>query len=184
MQQPKALYFWKMWFQLWLGSCCHIKPFLILIEKWSVTPFCKVVFKKNFPLCLRISFSCYQAQELPSLLFSSSAPLSPAPQLHKYHFPLPAPPCFHCASIHGSHFLWWSHYLPSEAPHFTNSQAQNDLKVKVKSLSRVRLLATPGTAAHQAPTFMGFTRQEYWSGVQAPQKTVFHKGNILVEKTI
>ena len=39
-------------------------------------------------------------------------------------------------------------------------------KVKVKSLSRVRLLATPGTAAyHQAPPSMGFSRQEYWSGV-------------------
>ena len=38
-------------------------------------------------------------------------------------------------------------------------------KVKVKSLSRVQLLATPGTAAHQAPPSMGFSRQEYWSGV-------------------
>ena len=38
-------------------------------------------------------------------------------------------------------------------------------KVKVKSLSRVRLLATPWTAAHQAPPSMGFSRQEYWSGV-------------------
>ena len=37
-------------------------------------------------------------------------------------------------------------------------------KVKVKSLSRVRLLATPWTAAHQAPPSMGFFRQEYWSG--------------------
>ena len=38
-------------------------------------------------------------------------------------------------------------------------------KVKVKSLSRVQLLATPWTAAHQAPPSMGFSRQEYWSGV-------------------
>ena len=37
-------------------------------------------------------------------------------------------------------------------------------KVKVKSLSRVWLLATPWTAAHQAPPSMGFSRQEYWSG--------------------
>ena len=36
-------------------------------------------------------------------------------------------------------------------------------KVKVKSLSRVRLLATPRTAAHQAPLSTGFARQEYWS---------------------
>ena len=37
-------------------------------------------------------------------------------------------------------------------------------KVKVKSLSRVQLLATPWTAAWQAPLSMGFSRQEYWSG--------------------
>ena len=41
-------------------------------------------------------------------------------------------------------------------------------KVKVKSLSHVRLLATPWTAAHQAPPPMGFSRQEYWSGVPLP----------------
>ena len=41
-------------------------------------------------------------------------------------------------------------------------------KVKVKSLSRVRLFATPWTAAHQAPRSMGFSRQEYWSGVPLP----------------
>ena len=38
-------------------------------------------------------------------------------------------------------------------------------KVKVKSLSHVWLLATPWTAAYQAPPSMGFSRQEYWSGV-------------------
>ena len=41
-------------------------------------------------------------------------------------------------------------------------------KVKVKSLSHVRLLATPWTAAYQAPPSMGFPRQEYWSGVPLP----------------
>ena len=41
-------------------------------------------------------------------------------------------------------------------------------KVKVKSLSRARLVATPWTAAHQAPPSMGFSRQEYWSGVPLP----------------
>ena len=35
----------------------------------------------------------------------------------------------------------------------------------MKSLSRPRLLATPRTAAYQAPPSMGFSRQEYWSGV-------------------
>ena len=41
-------------------------------------------------------------------------------------------------------------------------------KVKVKSLSRDRLLVTPRTAAHQAPPPMGFSRQEFWSGVPSP----------------
>ena len=42
------------------------------------------------------------------------------------------------------------------------------LKVKVKSLSSVGLFATPWTAAYQAPPSMGFSRQEYWSGVPLP----------------
>ena len=40
--------------------------------------------------------------------------------------------------------------------------------MKVKLLSRVQLLATPWTAAYQAPPSMGFSRQEYWSGVPLP----------------
>ena len=39
------------------------------------------------------------------------------------------------------------------------------MKVKVKSLSRVRLSATPWTVAYQASPSMGFSRQEYWSGL-------------------
>ena len=41
-------------------------------------------------------------------------------------------------------------------------------KVKGKSLGRVWLLATPRTASYQAPLPMGFSRQEYWSGVPLP----------------
>ena len=41
-------------------------------------------------------------------------------------------------------------------------------KGKVKSLSRVRLFATPWTAAYQTPPSTGFSRQEYWSGVPLP----------------
>ena len=36
---------------------------------------------------------------------------------------------------------------------------------EVKSLSRVQLFVTPGTVAYQAPLSMGFSRQEYWSGL-------------------
>ena len=41
-------------------------------------------------------------------------------------------------------------------------------KVNVKSLSCVQLVATPWTAAHQASPSVGFSRQEYWSGVPLP----------------
>ena len=41
-------------------------------------------------------------------------------------------------------------------------------KVKVKSLSQVLPLVTPWTAAYQAPPSMGFSRQEYWSGLPLP----------------
>ena len=50
-------------------------------------------------------------------------------------------------------------------------------KVKVKSLSRVQLLATPWTVAHQAPPSMGFSRQEYWSGVSLPSPVLINGYN-------
>ena len=49
------------------------------------------------------------------------------------------------------------------------------VKVKVKSLSRVQLLATPWTAAHQAPPSMGFSRQEYWSGAPLPSLIILYR---------
>ena len=56
--------------------------------------------------------------------------------------------------------------------------------VKVKSLSLVRLLATPRTAAHQAPPSMGFSRQEYWSGVPWGHKnTILRTSNIIKRNT-
>ena len=42
------------------------------------------------------------------------------------------------------------------------------MKVKVKSFSRILLLVTPSTTAHQAPPSMGYSKQEYWSGVPLP----------------
>ena len=69
---------------------------------------------------------------------------------------------------------------PTRLPHPWDSPYKNtgvgchfllqcmQVKVKVTSLSRVRLLATPWTAAYQAPPSMGFSRQEYWSGVPLP----------------
>ena len=45
-------------------------------------------------------------------------------------------------------------------------------EVKVKSLSRAWLLATPGTTAYQAPPSMRFSRQEYWSGMPLPSPNI------------
>ena len=54
-------------------------------------------------------------------------------------------------------------------------------KVKGKSLSRVWLLATPWTAAYQAPPSMGFSRQEYWSGVLLPSpNSILKEMSILI----
>ena len=55
----------------------------------------------------------------------------------------------------------------------------HESEVKVKSLSHVRPSATLRTAAFQAPPSMGFSRQEYWSGVPLPSPH-FMKGLILI----
>ena len=60
---------------------------------------------------------------------------------------------------------------PTESPYPTHHQSLNlerKKEKKVKSLSRVRLFVTPWTVAYQAPPSMGFSRQEYWSGLPFP----------------
>ena len=67
---------------------------------------------------------------------------------------------------------------PTRLPHPWDSPGKNTgggchfllqcMKVKVKSFSRVWLIVTPWTAAYQAPPSMGFSRQEYWSGLSLP----------------
>ena len=54
-------------------------------------------------------------------------------------------------------------------------------KVKVKSLSHVWLLATPWTTAYQAPLSMGFSRQEYWSGVPLPSPLMLPTASLLLK---
>ena len=51
------------------------------------------------------------------------------------------------------------------------------LKVKVKSLSHLRLFTTPWTAAYQAPPSMGFSKQEYWSRVPLPSPKKLYSCN-------
>ena len=68
------------------------------------------------------------------------------------------------SSVHG---IFQARVLGWVAISFSNAWKQN---VKVKSLSRVWLCATPWTGAYQVPPSMGFSRQEYWSRVPVPFK--------------
>ena len=52
--------------------------------------------------------------------------------------------------------------------YFSKREVKNSLKVKLSSLSRVQLFATPWAVAYQAPPTMGFSRQEYLSGLPFP----------------
>ena len=82
--------------------------------------------------------------------------------------------------------VWPHRWQPTKLPRPWDSPGKNTgvgchfllqcMKVKVKSLSRIRLLATPWTAAHQAPPSMGFSRQEYWSGVPLPSPSYMASG--------
>ena len=77
-----------------------------------------------------------------------------------------------------SNSVWPHRWQPTRLPRPWDSPGKNTgvschfllqcMKVKVKSPSHARLLATPWTAAYQSPPSMGFSRQEYWSGVPSP----------------
>ena len=69
-----------------------------------------------------------------------------------------------CLIRNGVIWRWWPWKLTASSP---LQQATNRLLL-LSHFSRVRLLATPWTAAYQAPPSMGFSRQEYWSGVPLP----------------
>ena len=79
--------------------------------------------------------------------------------------PIDSPPVSHIPGILQARTLEWV------AISFSNAWKW---KVKVKLLSRIRLLATPWTSAYQAPPSMGFSRQEYWSGVPLPSPIEKH----------
>ena len=49
--------------------------------------------------------------------------------------------------------------------HINRKKIFKKQRVCVQSLNQVKLFAMPWTMAHQAPLFMGFSRQEYWSGI-------------------
>ena len=82
------------------------------------------------------------------------------------------------SSVHGTlqeRILEWVAMLsfkgssqPRDQIHICYVSCIGEKKVKVKSLSRVRLFVTPWTVTYQAPRSMGFSRQEYWSWLPFP----------------
>ena len=72
--------------------------------------------------------------------------------------------------------------LQARTPEWAAISLSNEWKwkVEVKSLSRVRPSATPWTAALQAPPSMGFSRQEYWSGVPLPSPFSNHRNSFFL----
>ena len=122
---------------LWKPVIASLLPNLILFPEWS--------FKNEIWLCFSPALmpSAAAAKSLQSCLtlcdpIDSSPPGSPVPEILQARTP-------EWVAISFSNAWKW--------------------KVKVKSLSRVRLLVTSWTAAYQAPPSMGFSKQEYWSGL-------------------
>ena len=82
----------------------------------------------------------------------------------------PLPPAVKILLKHKFTEYWNSHF------HIRFSQQS---EVKEKSLSRVWLFATPWTVAYQAPPSMGFSRQEYWSGLPFPSLCAIQSSKVL-----
>ena len=74
----------------------------------------------------------------------------------------------HGSIIHNSQEVKQSKPLSSDEWTKCGIYTHRKRKVKVKSLSRVRLLSTPWTVAYQGPLSMGFSRQEHWNGLPFP----------------
>ena len=93
-----------------------------------------------------------------------------------------------CAAVTSvvSDSVWPCRQQPTRLPRLWDSPGKNTgvgchfllQCMKVKSENEVSLLATPWTAAYQAPPSMGFSRQEYWSGVPLPSPRHFFRGHL------
>ena len=105
---------------------------------------------------------------ISSIQFSPSVgPDSLRPHgLQHIRLPWPSPTPGACSNS-GPSSQWCHPTISFSVIHFFPC-LQSFLVSKVKSLSRVRLFVTPWTVAYQAPLSMGFSRQEYWSGLPFP----------------
>ena len=124
---------------------------------WSVVPNLSHPARQN--PCSTKTFPCEQA-EFPPLHDSAAAAAKSRQSCPTLCDPIDgSPPGSPEPGILQARTLEWV------ASSFSNAWKW---KVKVKLLSCVRLLETPWTTADQAPPSMGFSRQEYWSGVPLP----------------
>ena len=108
---------------------------------------------------IKINLNIWQIKYVHTLLWSCKVKVKVKSLSHVWLFSTPwtySPPGSSVPGILQARTLEWV------AISFSNAWKW---KVKVKSLNHVWLCVTPWTAAQQAPSSMGFARQEYWSGV-------------------
>ena len=145
----------KMWYTCTMEYCSAIvkNELLLFVVTWMDLE--NIIFREVSQLLYAAAAAAKSLQSCPTLCdpIDGSPPGSPAP------------------GILQARTLDWV------AISFSNAWKW---KVKVKPLSCVRLLATPWTAAYQAPPSMGFSRQEYWSGVPLPSP-IYYIYHIYVE---
>ena len=148
-------------------SCWQCPPIFSvswLVAPWlcdHLLPVCPWVSSRNFPVCVCVCVLCVSKLPLGCWITATAKSRQSCPTLCN---PIDgSPPGSPIPGILQARILEWI------AISFSNAWKW---KMKVKSLSRVRLLATPWTAAYQAPPSMGFSRQEYWSGVPLPSRGV------------
>ena len=142
------------------GDCSHeIKRRLLLGEKKIMTSLDGILKSRDVTLPTMVHL--VKAMVFPLVMYGGESPLQSCPTLCN---PIDgSPPGSAIPGILQARTLEWV------AISFSSAWKR---KVKVKSLSPVWFLATPWTAAYQAPPSMGFSKQQYWSVVPSPSPSV------------
>ena len=152
------------WNERWLGSQGGTFSFFCLTFYFYTISGLQKHFKTSAiqPDSLMLTLNCCWLEIFVFVwdyIFSAAKLLSHFSRVRLCVIPYGSPPGSPIPGILQARTLEWV------AISFSNA---SKWKVKVKSLSRVQPSGTPWTAAYQAPPSMGFSRQEYWSGVPLP----------------